>query len=395
MNTGTTGEPPSIYLDNAATTRVDDAVVEAMVAAMTEDYGNPSSAHRLGITAARRLEEARAEVARALGAEARDVYFTSGGTEANTIAVRGAAERTRGRHLVVSAIEHPSVLDLTRRFGEQGFEVTEVPLISSSAPSGVLTGVPSGVIDLEALSRAVRPETAVVALMMVSNELGTVQPVFEAARKVKQIAPRAHVHIDAVQALGKLPVRVGAGPIDSLAVSAHKIHGPKGAGALWLRRGAQVAPLAVGGGQEQGIRPGTQGMPGIIGLGRAATLAVAALPTAREHLTALRERLLAGVARVMPAVRPTVDPAHAAPHIVSLGFPGVAAEPLLHALEARGVYVSAGSACAARDKKPSHVLRAVGVPDDVGVLRFSFSRHTTAAEIDQALAALAQALTEL
>jgi cysteine desulfurase len=382
-----TDEQPFIYLDNAATTRVDDAVVQAMVAVMTEDYGNPSSAHRLGIAAARRLEEARAEVARALGAEARDVYFTSGGTEANTIAVRGAAERSRGRHLVVSAIEHPSVLDLARRLGEQGFEVTEVPPGSS--------GSPGGVVDVEALGRAVRPETAVVALMMVSNELGTVQPVFEAARRVKQIAPRAHFHVDAVQALGKVPLRVGAGPIDSLAVSAHKIHGPKGAGALWLRRGAPVAPLAVGGGQEQGVRPGTQGVPGAVGLGCAATLAVAALPTAREHLAALRERLLAGVGRVAPTARPTVDPAHAAPHIVSLGFPGVAAEPLLHALEARGVYVSAGSACAARDKKPSHVLRAVGVPEDVGVLRFSFSRHTTAAEIDQALAALAQALGEL
>ncbi|HEX2570669.1 MAG TPA: cysteine desulfurase family protein [Polyangia bacterium] len=379
MNTGEL----SIYLDNAATTRVDDAVVEAMVTVMREDFGNPSSAHRLGIAAARRLEEARAELARALGAEARDVYFTSGGTEANTIAVRGVAERSRGRHLVVSAIEHPSVLDLARRLGEQGFEVTEV------APDA------NGVIDVEALERAVRPETAVVTLMMVSNELGTVQPVFEAARRVKQVAPRAHFHVDAVQALGKLPLRVGAGPIDSLAVSAHKIHGPKGAGALWLRRGAAVTPLAVGGGQEQGVRPGTQGMPGIVGLGRAATLAVAALPGAREHLTALRERLLAGVGRVMPTVRPTVDPANAAPHIVSLGFPGVAAEPLLHALEAHGVYVSAGSACAARDKRPSHVLRAVGVPDDVGVLRFSFSRHTTAAEIDQALAALTQALRDL
>lgn len=386
-NAGNTGEQPSIYLDNAATTRVDEAVAQAMVAVMTEDYGNPSSAHRLGIAAARRLEEARAEVARALGAEVRDVYFTSGGTEANAIAVRGAAERSRGRHLVVSAIEHPSVLDLARRLGEQGFEITEVPPGSSGAAKGV--------VDVEALAHAVRPDTAVVALMMVSNELGTVQPVFEAARRVKQIAPRAHFHVDAVQALGKIPLRVGSGPIDSLAVSAHKIHGPKGAGALWLRRGVQVAPLAIGGGQEQGIRPGTQGMPGAIGLGCAATLAVAALPAAREQLTALRERLMDGVARVMPTVRPTVDPAHSAPHIVSLGFPGVAAEPLLHALEARGVYVSAGSACAARDKKPSHVLRAVGVPDDVGVLRFSFSRHTTAAEIDQALAALTQALRDL
>jgi cysteine desulfurase len=383
-------DEPAVYLDNAATTRVDEAVAQAMLRAMTVDYGNPSSAHRLGLEASRLLDRAREQVARALRAEARDVYFTSGGTEANAIGVLGAMERNRGRHVVCSAIEHPSVMDATRRLAERGLELAVVPCERD------------GVVAPEALARAVRPDTAVVTLMLVNNELGTVQPVWEAARLAKQISPRchfhSHFHIDAVQALGKVAIDVGAGPIDSLAVSAHKIHGPKGAGALWLRRGAQVASITVGGGQEKGVRPGTQGVPGAVGLGAAAEAAEAARPEAIARLGELRDRFLAGARALFPRLRPTVpstDPARVLPHILSLGFPGVPAEPLLHALEGRGVYVSAGSACASREKRPSAVLQAVGVPDDVGVLRFSFARHTTLAEVDRALAALGASLREL
>ena len=373
----------AVYLDNAATTRVAEEVAQAMVQSMTIDFGNPSSAHRLGGDAARRLEAAREQVARAIGGEPRDVYFTSGGTEANALGTLGVAEVSRGRHVVVSAIEHPSVLEAARRLGGRGFEITEV------APES------SGVVSVDRLVDAVRADTALVSVMRVQNELGTVQPIFEAARAIKEKAPRAHVHVDAVQALGKLSIDVGGQPIDSLAISAHKIHGPKGAGALWLRRGARVASLTIGGGQERGVRPGTENLPGAIGFGLAAEMAERARAKASKDWAALGARLVAGARTLFPSLRVNGDARHAAPHILSLGFAGVVAEPLLHALEARGVFVSAGSACAAKDKKPSAALRAIGVPDDVGVLRFSFGRFTTLEDIDRALAALAGALAEL
>ncbi len=374
-----------VYLDNAATTRVDERVAQAMVEVMTGDFGNPSSAHRLGIEAGRRLARAREQVARALGAEPEDVYFTSGGTEANAIGTLGVAALTRGRHAVYGALEHPSVAEAMKRLAERGFTVSEV------APGR------DGVVSVEKLLEAVREDTALVALMLVSNELGTVQPVWEAARALKQRAPRAHLHVDAVQAVGKLPVDVAAGPIDSLALSAHKIHGPKGAGALWLRRGARVASLTVGGGQERGVRPGTENAPGAVGLGLAVELAEATRREAAVAMAALRDRLVARARAAFPKLLVHCEAAGAAraPHIVSLGFPGVPAEPLLHALEARSVFVSAGSACASKEKKQSAALRAIGVPADVGTLRFSFARTSTEAEVDAAADALAAALREL
>jgi cysteine desulfurase len=376
---------PVAYLDNAATTRVDDRVAGAMVQAMTVDFGNPSSAHRVGIAASKRLEAARAQLGRAIGAEARDLYFTSGGTEANALGTLGVAQATaKGlRHAVYSALEHPSVQDAMRRLGERGSELACV------APDR------GGVVSVELLEAALREETQLVALMMVSNELGTVQPIAELARAVRRRAPRAHLHVDAVQALGKLPIDVGALGADSIAFSAHKIHGPKGAGALWLRRGARLASLTVGGGQERGVRPGTEGVPGAVGLGLAAELAEAARSEATARMRTFRERTIARAREAFPRVALHGAPEAAAPHIVSLGFPGVPAEPLLHALESRDVYVSAGSACASKDKKPSPSLRAIGVADDVGTLRVSFARTSTEEEVDRFGAALAAALREL
>ena len=371
-----------VYLDNAATTRVDDEVAAAMVRAMTVDYGNPSSAHRKGGAAARLLEEARERLASALHANPPDVYFTSGGTEANAIGVLGVAELLRGRHVVVSAVEHPSVLEAARRLRGRGFEVVEVP------PER------SGVVSAERLAEAVREDTALVALMRVQNELGTVQPVAAAARAVKARAPRSHFHVDAVQALGKVALDVGEAPIDSMAVSAHKIHGPKGAGALWLRKGARTASLTIGGGQEHGVRPGTENLAGAVALGLAAERAERARPERVRRWDALRALLLDRARAHCPGLVEN-GVGHAAPHIVSLGFPGAPAEPLLHAIEAHGVFVSAGSACSSKDKKPSAVLKAIGLPDDVGVLRFSFGAATTESDIERAGAAIGLALAQL
>jgi cysteine desulfurase len=372
----------TVYLDNGATTRVDARVAEAAARAMTEAWGNPSSAHTLGVEAARLLTAAREKVARAIGADPAELTFTSGGTEANALALLGAARNQRGRHVVVSAFEHPSILDAAKKLAQDGWEVTEVP------PE------PNGVISVEKLAAAVKPETTVVCLMWVQNELGTIQPIEVAARAVKARAPRCHVHVDAVQAVGKLPVDVQLG-FDSLALSAHKIHGPKGVGALWLRRGARLQPLVFGGGQERGLRPGTENMPGIAALAVAVEIAEATRKESATKMARLRDDLWKKISALRPDARRHGAAQDSAPHILSVGFPRAPAEPLLHALEARGVCVSAGSACHAKDKKPSPTLRSIGVPDDMGTLRFSFSRDSSDAEVERAVIALGEALREV
>jgi cysteine desulfurase len=390
-----------VYLDNAASTRPDPEVRAAMAEAEVQHYANPASAHRLGAAAARALGAAREAVARALGAEPGELVFTSGGTEANALGLLGAARRARGRHLIVTAIEHSSVLRTARR------------LVAESAAPGkleldVVPVGPTGVVDPGALAAALRPDTAVVAVMLVNNELGTVQPVAEVARALDRAAAgmtgrRPHLHVDAVQAFCLHPFRLAALGADTVAVSAHKIHGPKGAGALWIRPGARVDPLWDGGEQERGLRSGTENLPAIVGFGRAAALgARAAAEGATTRVAGLRDdleaRIVAAVAAMVPGVRPTVAGAAGiarAAHISSLAFPGLPAEPLLHALEARGIIAAAGSACASKRRGPSHVLQAIGLDDDTAALRFSLSRDTTAAEVSAAVAALPAAVAEV
>jgi cysteine desulfurase len=374
---------PVVYLDNAATTKVDAQVADLAREAMLATFGNPSSAHRLGGEAARAVDRAREQVARAIGAAPAEILFTSGGTEANALGFGGAARAARGRHLVVTALEHPSIEATARRLALEGWAVETV------RPN------PGGWVSAEALRAAVQGDTAAVALIWVQNELGTVQPVHELAQAIKARAPRCHVHVDAVQAIGKLAVDVASSGVDSLALSGHKLHAPKGVGALWLRPGARVEPLLVGGGQERGLRAGTENVPGVVALGLAVELAERARGTAAPKMAALRDRLWAGISEALPEARRHGDPARAAPHILSVGFPGLSAEPLLHALEAQGVVVSAGSACHARERKPSPVLTAIGVPEGVGTLRFSLSGETTLAEIASAVSSVTAAAREV
>jgi len=384
-------QPATLYLDNAASTRPADEVLEAMADAATRWFGNPSSAHSHGAGATRALEEARAAVMKALGTDVGQLIFTSGGTEANALGVLGAAALARGRHLITSAIEHAAVLRNAEKLAtERAFEL-----------STVLPEPATGVVAAEAIASRLRRDTAVVALMLVNNELGTVQPVAEVARALDAFAAREgirrpHLHVDAVQAFGLLPVRAGTLGADSIALSAHKLHGPKGVGALWLRPGARVAALWDGGRQERGLRSGTENVPAIVGFGQAARLASAALRAGTpDRIAALRDALEAGILAAVPGARPTVTGGARAAHIASLAFPRLPAEPLLHALEARGVFVSAGSACASKTSGPSHVLKAVGVDDHTAVLRFSLSRQSTAEDVDAAVAALAGAVGEL
>jgi cysteine desulfurase len=376
-----------IYLDNAASTPPAPEALAALADAARAHFANPASAHGAGAAAARALEAARAEVAAGLDAEPAEIVFTSGGTEADALGVLGAARAARGRHLVVTALEHPAVMRSAEALAAEGYALDVVP------PG------PDGVVSAEAVVTAVRPDTAVVAVMLVQNELGTLQPVADIARRLDERLPRPrrpHLHVDAVQAFGLLRLRPRALGADSVALSAHKLHGPRGAGALWLRAGARLWPLATGGGQERGLRGGTENLPALVGFGRAVTLARAALEAgAAAAIAARRDRLEAAALAAVPGARLTVAGAPRAPHIASLAFPGLPAEPLLHALEARGVYASAGSACASKTAGPSPALKAIGLDDRTGVLRLSLSRDTTDADVDGAAVALAAAAAEI
>jgi cysteine desulfurase len=377
-----------IYLDNAASTRPAPEVLAATRAVEEAFFANPASAHGLGAAAARALEAARAEVANALHGDPAEIIFTGGGTEANALGLLGAARAARGRHVVMGGLEHPAVGRTAERLAREGYEIQVV------APTR------SGVVRAEDVVAAVRPETAVVALMLVNNELGTIQPVENVARALAAAARRPHLHVDAVQAFGFLRLRPRTLGADTLALSSHKIHGPKGVGALWVRAGARVEPLWDGGRQERGLRSGTENVAGAVGLGRAAALAIeaqdaGAAATIERERDRLEREMLAAVADLVRGARPTVSDVARAPHIASLAFPGLPAEPLLHALEARGVYASAGSACASRTRGPSPVLKAIGVDDKTAVLRFSLARTTTSQDVDAAVDALRGAVLEL
>jgi cysteine desulfurase len=366
-----------IYLDNASTTQVVPEVAKLVLACLEEDFGNPSSAHRLGIAASQRIKAARERVLAAIADErgaVGDLLWTSGGTEADALAVIGAARaraRTR-QHLVLSAIEHPAVLGSAQLLAAEGFSLTLVPVSRD------------GVVSAEAVADAVNDETSVVACMLVNNELGTIQPVADLARLVRAKNREIHVHCDAVQGLGKIPVDVRALGVDSLAFSGHKLHAPKGIGALWVRRGARLTRLWSGGGQQGGLRSGTENVAGIVAFAEAAHRAVTELGSTALRTAFLRARLEKSILQADLGVRINGEGAPRAPAIASLSFPGVPAEPLLHSLEGRGVYVSAGSACASQSHHPSHVLDALGVPEDMGTIRVSLSKLTTEADIDTA-----------
>jgi cysteine desulfurase len=373
--------PSMVYLDNAASTPMAPEVLAAWARAAEELPANPAAAHGLGAAAARALETARAQVAELLRAAPANVVFTSGGTEANALAVLGG--NGRGKHVVATAIEHPSVLRNAELLCKRGFSLALV------APERC------GAVTVEAMLSAITSDTALVAVMLVNNELGTVQPVAEIARALRAAGHRAHLHVDAVQAATVVPLDVRTLGADSVAISGHKLGGPKGVGALWLRPGARLTPLWDGGRQEGGRRSGTENLPGCVAFGRAAVLGREAEATAPVRMASLRDELEAAVMAALPEVRPTVTGVTRAPHIASLTVPDLPAEPILHALEARGVIASAGSACASRSRGLSPVLAAVGVDEGAAVLRFSLGRYTTSADIAQAVQALAGAVAEI
>jgi len=385
------------YLDNAATTPALPEVAQAMLGVLGAEepapagaFANPSAVHRWGLAAAAAVAEARRAVAAMLGAAEDELIFTSGGTEANHLALLGLcrARRRRGRHLLTTAIEHRSVLAACDALAAEGWAVTRLPVS------------PQGLVSPEAVAAAVRPDTVLCSLAHVNNEIGAVQPVEAIAAALRRASGgAAALHVDGVQALGKLPTPYAAWGVDLASLSAHKIGGPKGSGALYVRRGVRLAP-AVAGEQEAGLRPGTENVPGLVGFGAAARAAASAPPGAR--LRAQKLRFGAGLRARLPGLCANgPDPEDAAPHILNLCFcavaPGVPAEVLLHALEAEGVACSAGSACSARHHEPSHVLAALGLAPErlAGSLRFSLGPRTSDAELDLALEAIPAALRRL
>ena len=372
-----------IYLDNNATTRPYPECIEAMYACMRESYGNPSSKHGFGDHARQLVNEARAQVVRLLGAQVAEIVFTGGATEANHMALLGAlALQPEKRHLVVSAVEHPSVLQLARHLETQGGRLTVLPVDAS------------GCISLSQLQAALSEDTALVSLMWANNETGVLQPVEQAAALAR--ARGILFHTDAVQAVGKVPVNMSAIPVDMLSLAAHKFHGPLGVGALFIRKGLKPPPMLFGH-QERHRRGGTENVPGIVGCGVACELAAGELGTSAERITALRNRLEAGLLARIPFARVNGANAPRLPNTSSVSFGGIPAEMILQRLERERIYASQGAACAAGATEPSHVLLAMGLSVEavLATVRFSLSHDTTEAKIDRLLEVLPAILGEL
>ena len=383
------------YLDNSATTRVDERVQELMKKLMDIDFGNPSSRHQKGVVAEGYIKEARQRIADTLKVDPKELIITSGGTESNNMALIGTAlsAKRKGNHIITTSIEHPSVKATASFLEEQGFRITFLPVDNR------------GQISLEQLKEALTPDTILVSIMYVNNEIGSIQPVEEAAKLVHSTVPGAVFHVDAIQAYAKLVIRPKKQGIDLLSVSSHKFHGPKGAGFLYCSSKVNLHPIIFGGGQQAGMRSGTENVPGAAGMGLAAEIAYKQFEQKKAHLNELRRYFLEGVHQLegitVNGWDETVDGDECldkrAPHIVSVSFSGVRSEVLLNALSDRGIYVSSGSACSSNHPALSTTLQAIGLEKQLleGTLRFSFCENTTKEELDEALAALKQLLPML
>ncbi len=379
------------YLDNSATTRCSDRACQMMVDLLTKDYGNPSSLHMKGIEAERFVETAKKKIAKTLRVSEKEIIFTSGGTESNNLAIIGAAmaNRRAGNHIITTSIEHASVENPMEFLREQGFDITYLSVDEN------------GIISMEELEEAVTEQTILVSMMQVNNEIGAIEPVAEAAALIKKKNPNTLIHVDAIQSYGKMyiyPKKLG---IDMLSVSGHKIHGPKGSGFLWVKEKTKLKPLILGGGQQKGMRSGTENVPAIAGLGEAAEEIYENLDEKRAHLYGLKQRFIDGIEKLEGTHVNGKTGEDSAPHIVSVSFEGIRSEVLLHSLEDRGIYVSSGSACSSNNhagkQKGSKTLRNIHLKENLldSTLRFSFSVHTTEEEIDYALEVLGELLPVL
>ncbi len=373
-----------VYLDYAATTPVRTEVLEVMLPHLRERYGNPASIHALGVEARETLEKAKCGVAAGIGALPEEILFTSGGTEANNLAIQGIglANRERGSHIVTSAIEHAAVLNPCQYLERMGFKVTYVPVDRF------------GMIHPEEVRKRLTSRTILISIMHANNEIGIIQPIREIGSMARE---RGIVfHTDAVQTVGKIPLRVNDFQVDALSLSAHKMCGPKGVGALFIRKGVKISPLLFGGGQERGLRSGTENVAGIAGMAKAVELAVKDCESEMGRLVGLRQALLKGLAERVEGVQLNGHPVHRLPGNLHLSFPGIDARELVLALDREGIFVSRGSACSSFQTHPSHVLKAIGLSDALalGSLRFTAGLYTTPADMERLLQILPALIEE-
>lgn len=376
-----------VYFDNSATTKVFDCVKDIVVKTMIDDYGNAASKHTKGVKAEQYIKEARAIIAKTLKVQEKEIVFTSGGSESNNMALIGAAmaNRRRGNHIISSNVEHSSVYNTLGFLQDQGFEITYLPVDHQ------------GHIDFEQLKDSLRPETILVSVMYVNNEVGSVEPVEEISKVIKKIYPDILFHVDAIQAYGKYEIRPKRQGIDLLSVSGHKFHGPKGTGFLYINEKAKVKPLIYGGGQQKGMRSGTENVPGVAGMGVAAKEIYERHREKVDYLYGLKDYFMKRLEEIDGCVINSQPGRESAPQIVSVSFQGVRSEVLLHALEEREIYVSSGSACSSNHPGVSGTLKGIGVKQELldATLRFSFGMFNKSEEIDYAVQVLKELLPVL
>lgn len=376
-----------IYFDNSSTTKPGKDVIDIMLRTMTEDYGNPSSLHKKGVDAERYLREAREAIAGTMKVSPKEIYFTSGGTEANNLAIIGTAlaNRRKGGRILTTAMEHPAVAEPVAFLKTMGFAAEAIPVDGN------------GTLDLAALERMLDTDVILVSTMFVNNEIGAVVPVRDIAGMVHKKAPGALFHVDAIQAYGKYRIFPRESGIDMLSVSGHKLHGPKGTGFLYLRSGARILPVIYGGGQQGGLRSGTENVPGYAGLGVAASKAYEDFDAKIDHMYALKERMEAGLSEIDGVVLHGLRGRAGAPHIVNASIIGVGSEVLLHTLEDHEIYVSAGSACSTHKRLASPTMTAIHAPKEEASssIRFSFCETNTEEEVDRCLQVLRENVPRL
>lgn len=361
-----------IYVDNAATTKIEEAVVEEMLPYLKEEYGNPSSIYSIGRNARKAVEKAREQVARAIGAKPSEIYFTSCGSEADNTALKGimCASQNKKSHIITSQIEHPAILDTCKALEKQGFCISYIPVNEN------------GIVNIEELEKAITKDTALVSVMVANNEIGTIEPI----KKIAQIARKNGVlfHTDAVQAIGNIPVNVEDLGVDLLSMSAHKFHGPKGVGALYVRSGVSFDKFMNGGHQERNKRAGTENVASIVGMGKAIELACEQLAENKSHMEELREYYFEQILQKIPYIRINGDREQRLPGNTNISFRFIEGESLLLNLDMKGICASSGSACTSGSLDPSHVLLAIGLPHEIahGSLRVTFSKDNTKEEVD-------------
>ena len=374
-----------IYLDNSATTKPYKEVVDKMVEALTTDYANPSSLHRKGIDVEKNIKLIRQEIARTLGAKDKEIYFTSGGTESNNSVIRGVANlyKKRKNHIISTEIEHPSVLNTLKDLEEDGFEVTYLKVGKY------------GKIDIEEFKESIKPTTILVTIMHVNNEIGTIQPIDEIGKYLKSLKDKVYFHVDAVQSYGKINFKPSKYNIDFMSVSGHKLHGPKGIGFMYIKENNRLKPILTGGGQEIGIRSGTENVPGIYGLGEAVKILNKDLNSTINKIQELKDLLKEEIVNNIDNIKIN-SPEDGVCHILNISFEDVKGEVLLHYLEQNGIYVSTGSACSSK-KKGSHVLNAIGLnPKEIdGAIRFSLSDLNTKEEMIETVKILKESVGDL